>query len=109
MSKPLTKKQHYVPQCLLKHFCYDEKNSKRINIFDTDKCDFRYNQLIKGVFAQNYFYDKDNRVENFIANKIEGPTAQIIDELVKENFKAIHEKQLILSQFILSLLVVRWN
>ncbi len=101
MSKQqITKNQHYVPQCLLKHFGCDAKKSNKINVFDIDRSTVRYNQSIKEVFSQNYFYDKDNLIENFIANQIESPASKIIDAIVSENFNIISEDILTLHRFI---------
>lgn len=103
MSKQITKKQHYVPQFLLKHFACDGSNGKKINIFDMDRSDMRYGQPVEKVFSQNYFYDKDNQVENFLAEKIEGPASIVVNKIVSGNFNIISEDLLTLHRFILSL------
>jgi hypothetical protein len=103
MNKQVTKNQHYVPQCLLKHFGCDAKKGKRINVFDTARSDVRYNQAIKEVFSQNYFYDKDNQIEKFLAEKIEAPASRMIDEVVNGNLNIINKEPLTLHRFILSL------
>lgn len=98
-----TKKQHYVPQFLLNHFACDGSQGNRINIFDMDRSDVRYNQPVRGVFSQNYFYDKDNQVENFLAEKIEGPASSVVNKIVSGDFNIISEELLTLHRFILSL------
>jgi hypothetical protein len=98
-----TKKQHYVPQFLLNHFACDGSQGNRINIFDMDRSDVRYNQPVRGVFSQNYFYDKDNQVENFLAEKIEGPASNVVNKIVSGDFNIISEELLTLHRFILSL------
>lgn len=103
MSKQITKNQHYVPQCLLRHFGYDSKNGKRINVFDIERSVVRYNQSVKEVFSQNYFYGKDNKVETFMAEKIEGPASNIVDKIVDGDFNIAGEDTLTLHRFILSL------
>lgn len=103
MSKQITKNQHYVPQCLLKHFGCDAKKGKRINIFDIERSVVRYNQSVKEVFSQNYFYGKDNEVENFMAEKIEGPASKVLDKIVDGDFNIVSEDTSILHKFILSL------
>lgn len=103
MNKHITRNQHYVPQCLLKHFACDAKKGKKINVFDTDRYIVRYNQSIKEVFSQNYFYDKDNRTENFISQYIETPASTIIDEIINGNLDVSNEQRLTLNTFILSL------
>lgn len=103
MSKQITKNQHYVPQCLLKHFGCDAKKGKRINIFDIERSVVRYNQSVKEVFSQNYFYGKDNEVENFLAKKIEEPASKVLDKIVDGDFNIVSEDASILRRFILSL------
>lgn len=49
-----TKKQHYVPQCYLRHFASPEE---RINVFDKEKMEVRTNQDILNVAMKNRFYD----------------------------------------------------
>lgn len=103
MSKQITKNQHYVPQCLLKHFGCDAKKGKRINIFDIERSVVRYNQSVKEVFSQNYFYGKDNEVETFLAEKIEGPASKVVDKIVDGDFNLASEDASTLHRFILSL------
>ncbi|MBD2313495.1 DUF4238 domain-containing protein [Desertifilum sp. FACHB-1129] len=103
MSKQITKNQHYVPQCLLKHFCFDAKKGKKINIFDIERSVVRYNQSVKEVFSQNYFYGKDNEVETFMAENIEGSASKVLDKIVDGDFTIVDEDVLTLHRFILSL------
>ncbi len=98
-----TKKQHYVPQFLLNHFACDGSQGNRINIFDMDRSEVRYNQPVRGVFSQNYFYGKDNQVENLLAEVIEGPASSLVKKIVSGNFNIISEDLLTLHRFILSL------
>jgi hypothetical protein len=98
-----TKKQHYVPQFLLNHFACEGSQGNRINIFDMDRSEVRYNQPVRGVFSQNYFYDKDNQVENFLATRIEGPASSVVNKIVSGDFNLISEELLTLHRFILSL------
>lgn len=99
-----TKKQHYVPQFLLNHFaCDGSKGKKIINIFDMDRSHVRYNQPVGKVFSQNYFYDKDNQVENFLAERIEIPASRVVNKIVSGDFNIISEDLLTLHRFILSL------
>jgi hypothetical protein len=103
MSKHITKNQHYVPQCLLKHFGCDSTRGKRINVFDIERSVVRYNQSVKEVFSQNYFYDKDNKVETFLAEKIEGPASKVLNKIVNGDFNIVDEDVVTLHRFILSL------
>lgn len=49
-----TKKQHYVPQCYLRHFASPKG---RINVFDKEKMEVRTNQDISNIAIKNRFYD----------------------------------------------------
>lgn len=103
MSKQITKNQHYVPQCLLKHFGFDAKKEKKINVFDIERSVVRYNQSVKEVFSQNYFYGKDNEVETFMAENIEDSASKVLDKIVNGDFTIVDEDVLTLHRFILSL------
>lgn len=109
MNYQSTKNQHYVPQCLLKNFCYLNKNKKKINIFDVTNRTSRYNQAIKNVFSQNYFYGKDtsidDSVEAILANKIEDPASPIIDEIIQGNLSILDspENKIHLLKFVSTL------
>lgn len=74
----ITKNQHYVPQLLLRRFATPGGQKDRIVVCDIERGQFRKNQNICKVGSQNYFYDKDNGVERFIADNIETPAAPAI-------------------------------
>ena len=99
----ITKNQHYVPQCLLKHFSKTVKNVERLNIFDIARSHVRYNQSIKENFSQNYFYDKDNSVENLLG-QIESPAAIVMDKIVGGQLSISDEDHSALLKFISALL-----
>ncbi|MBR7953386.1 DUF4238 domain-containing protein [Burkholderia cenocepacia] len=75
----LTKNQHFVPQLLLRNFTTD--GNEDVLLFDSTRNKVRPSSIRK-VLSQNYFYDDDNSVENFLAEKIEGPAAAVIDSIV---------------------------
>jgi len=79
---PITKNQHYVPQCLLKFFSWEDKKTRKTNVFDITRVSFRYDQPIKNICSQRYFYDTDNMVENILSEKIEAPAAPLISSIV---------------------------
>lgn len=85
----VTKNQHYVPQCLLKFFSWEDKKERKTNILDIPRDSFRYRQAIKNICSQNYFYDKDNMVENILSEKVEGPAAQLISSIVHHDTTAL--------------------
>lgn len=99
----ITKKQHYVPQFLLKYFGYGAKNKEKINIFYIHQLYTRYNQPVKGNFSQNYFYDRDNLVEDFLGKQIETPASKVIGKIVDDKLNLTKEESLTLNRFILSL------
>jgi len=98
-----TKKQHYVSQLLLNSWDCGGGKNKKINIFDIKRSEVRPNQSIKKVFSENYFYDKDNLVENFLADLIEGPVSSVVKKIVSGNPNIISEELLTLHRFILTL------
>jgi len=71
----ITKNQHFVPKCLLKNFL---SNDQSINIYDSSRKKLRPPTIVDRVLAENYFYDKDNLVENFLAEIIEAPAAKVL-------------------------------
>lgn len=80
----ITKNQHFVPRCLLKGFSDDEG---LVNIYDSFRDVVRPATKITRVMAENYFYDKNNEVENYLAEYVEGPAAPVIAMLASGNFK----------------------
>ena len=90
-NQQVTKNQHYIPQCLLKQFSKDDKGIRKINIFDVKKLSFRNRQSIKNVFSQNYFYDKDNSVENILSSIIESPNSPVIDSIIRGEVNIISD------------------
>ena len=85
----ITKNQHYVPQFLLKFFSWKSGKERKTNVYDITRSSFRYNQTVKKICSQNYFYDKDNMVEDILSGKIETPAAPLIEALVHHDTKAI--------------------
>lgn len=75
----ITKNQHFVPQSLIKHF---SKNDGVVNIYDSKRKISRPPTSITRVLSENYFYDRDNVVENFLAQNIERPAAPVFGNIV---------------------------
>ncbi len=85
----ITRNQHYVPQFLLKGF--DESSSTgKINIYDIPREQIRINQAISNVFSQNYFYDKDNVVENYLSENVEGPASVEIEKIRNNDLSSLN-------------------
>ncbi|SHH24142.1 DUF4238 domain-containing protein [Clostridium grantii] len=57
----LVKNQHYVPQRYLKYFANNiikkGKTIARLNIFDKEKAQIRYNQNVESIASERFFYD----------------------------------------------------
>jgi hypothetical protein len=100
MSNQVTKKQHYVPQFILRGFDTEASNVPKVHIFDVKKSSFRGNQTIKDVFQQNYFYDKNNKIEKFICEHIETPAAQIINAIRAGDSSALSDRDHYLIKFM---------
>lgn len=66
----ITKNQHYVPQLLLRNF--STPKGEKLQVFDASRSKLRVT-TVREVLSQNYFYDRDNTIESFLSEKIEGP------------------------------------
>lgn len=102
----ITKNQHYIPQCLLKFFSREDGKQRKTNIFDIPRNSFRYGQTIKNICSQNYFYDRDNVVENILSEKIETPAAPLINSIVHHDTTVLDspENWIHLLRFVATLL-----
>lgn len=89
MADQTTKNQHYVPQFLLGGFDSVGAEKSKVHIFDVERDVVRQNQAVKEVFSQNYFYDKNNEVENFLSSNIEGPASEIINRIRNNDFSIL--------------------
>lgn len=70
-----TKNQHFVPRCLLKNFT---NSDGLLNIYDSKRKKLRPPTIVDRVLSENYFYDKDNVVENYLAVHIEEPASRVL-------------------------------
>lgn len=77
------KKQHYVPQFLLRRFATKESGRSRISVYDIDRIQYRSNQNIRDVCAGNYVYDTDASFEQFLSEHIETPASVDIERLAQ--------------------------
>jgi hypothetical protein len=98
-AKPLsniTKNQHYVPQFLLRNFATERKRVHRTNVLDLVRNSFRKNQSVADICSQNYFYDKNNAIEEFLNRNVETPAANEIQSLCSEDavVKALPSREL---------------
>ena len=76
----ITINQHYVPRFLLDGFRINPSDEElaKVNVLRIRHTKFLFNQSVKEVFSQNYFYDKDNAIESFIESHIETPSSKLI-------------------------------
>ncbi|MGP1384287.1 MAG: DUF4238 domain-containing protein [Thainema sp.] len=82
MANQITKNQHYIPRFLLNNFGWRANKTNRINIIDINRFTARYDQSIAKNFSQNYFYDRDNSVENCLQKYIEDPACGSIRKIL---------------------------
>lgn len=80
MSK-ITKNQHYIPRFLLKRFLDESEN---LYAYDSTRDIKRRVTAVENIFSENYFYDTDNTVENYISKYIETPAAPFITKILND-------------------------
>lgn len=68
-----TKRQHFVPQCLLRNF--GEPPEHRFSIYDEARDSFRADVKPSQEFFQNFFYDRGNEIERLLDKEVEAPAA----------------------------------
>lgn len=78
----VTKKQHYYPRCLLKHFA-NEQDKVHVYINQSNKeCEMSYSK----VCAKNNSYESDEVIDNILESKLgdyESQMGSIIDDILK--------------------------
>jgi hypothetical protein len=94
----ITKNQHFVPQSLLKNF--STRREKTMGIYDSKRKILRDSVSARKIFSENYFYDKDNTTENFLAEHVEGPAGPIFEGIVKNPKEKISRNKIDLLRFI---------
>jgi hypothetical protein len=87
-----TKKQHYIPQGLLKNWSVDGEHIKCI-MFNNDRTVKKITKAVKDAFEVNYLYGKSRKLEECLfANNIEPNFYSAIDELKIK--KCVHDKRI---------------
>lgn len=94
MSK--TKKQHYVPQFLLRNWSKDETT---INLYQLDNNKTIDNVPIKGQAQEHYFYGEDQRIENLFGS-LETETATVIKKILLEDLSLSMEEKRCIYHFV---------
>jgi Protein of unknown function (DUF4238) len=79
----VTKKQHYVPQLLLRRFATSSGSESRINVYDIEREQYRKNQNIRDVCSSNYMYDVDDSFEKFLNDHVESPAGNDLEMLAQ--------------------------
>lgn len=69
----VAKKQHFVPQLLLRGFAAAKRGESRLNVYDFKRQQYRPKQNIKDLCAGNYEYDVDDSFEEFLSEHVETP------------------------------------
>jgi hypothetical protein len=94
----ITKNQHFVPKSLLKHFTVGA--DELVNVYDSKRNILRPPTTINRVLSENYFYDRDNVVENFLAEHVEGPASRIIEGIANNPTHSLDYNRIDLLRFI---------
>lgn len=99
----VTKKQHYYPRCLLKHFANDDKKVFVYIRKGNKKAYMNYERICDS----NYTYESDDQVDNVLEHKLgkyESKIEPIIDNIIKNyktnNFSVSEEDQQELFQYL---------
>lgn len=77
------KKQHYIPKFYLKNFSL-YNNNKKIGIYNLENKIFITNGDLKNQAKENYFYDLEGEVENFLSI-IENYSSNLFYRIIKKN------------------------
>lgn len=98
-----TKKQHYCPRCLLKHFAND---NDKVNVYISQTNKILVNNY-KNLCAYNYAYESSDSIDNILENKLghfESKTCSIVNYILKninpENLIINDEERYVLFQYI---------
>ena len=95
----LTKNQHFVPRLLLKNFATGADGM--VQVFDSTRQVARRSS-VRGVLAQNFYYDDDNAIEKFLAEEIEAPAAPVISAIIADPGRVIPRRQPALTGFLMA-------
>ncbi|NTW53926.1 MAG: DUF4238 domain-containing protein [Chlorobaculum sp.] len=94
------KNQHFVPRCYLKEFTHRSEGTT-INLFNIDRKKTISNAPVKNQCSKDYFYGKDEFLENVI-QLLEGTYASTLQQLLSSLSPALNNNQIfILKRFLL--------
>ncbi|AVP95676.1 hypothetical protein C7S18_00015 [Ahniella affigens] len=97
----VTKKQHYVPQLLLRRFATPHGSESRINVYDFERQQYRKNQNIRDVCSSNYTYDTNNSFERFLSEHVESPAGSALEILAQTQDRTDPRPSAALLRFLL--------
>lgn len=92
----MAKKQHYVPQFLLRNW---SKDNSSISVFLTDLNKRISNAPINSQAQKQYYYEKDQKIESLFS-QIENEASVIINDIIKGKRKLTAESKNILLHFV---------
>jgi hypothetical protein len=78
----ITRRQHYVPRFMLEHFV---DGDGFVHVFDGEQGKVLPPHRPTDAMMKNYFYDRDNAVENYLSDSIEGPVAALLHRIADES------------------------
>lgn len=91
----ITKNQHYVPRLLIRNFAINGK----VWTYDSSR-DILRSTKPEGVLSENFFYDKDNQVENFLCT-VEALAAPKIAQIIASPTERVPRQDIDLLRFVL--------
>lgn len=97
----ITKKQHFVPQLILRRFATTVGKDARVNVYDIDRQQYRPNQNTRDVCSGNYTYDTDNSFEVFLSNQIESPAGNELERIAQATDRVDPKPTAALLRFLL--------
>lgn len=96
------KNQHYIPKFYLRNFSYC-KDQKQIGIYNINNEIFNQKVPLKSQASKDFFYGKDEIVENTLA-KLEGSLATTINKIIKT--KVLDKKDEVEFQMLLTFMIL---
>lgn len=102
MKSQITKNQHYVPQFILRNFSFNPEakyKNRKINYLSLENNRFDSGKVIN-TFSEDFFYDTDNSVEDYIGKEIEHPASIVVETLLKEGFTPTDDSKDVMVKFI---------
>lgn len=87
-----------MPRFLVEHFC--NPSDGLVHVFDGKQDKVLPPHRPDDAMMRNYFYDRDNAIERYLAQSIEGPVAALLKEIVAESTVPAAEPGIELFRFL---------